>query len=89
MAGKKDYEALFQEMHPGFFEREQIRSMEEEWACEEMVLPLAEFDPHAYGKTFDASVSFGLLRGRMEELHESQRRVDRLDFLIRQTQKTI
>ena len=25
---------------------------------------------------------------RMEELHESQRRVDRLDFLIRQTQKT-
>ncbi len=25
--------------------------------------------------------------GRMEELHESQRRVDRLDYLIRQTQK--
>ena len=25
---------------------------------------------------------------RMEELHESQRRVDRLDYLIRQTQKT-
>ena len=24
---------------------------------------------------------------RMEELHESQRRVDRLDYLIRQTQK--
>ncbi len=26
---------------------------------------------------------------RMEELHESQRKVDRLDFLIRQTAKTI
>ena len=26
---------------------------------------------------------------RMEELHESQRRVDCLDFLIRQTAKTI
>ena len=25
---------------------------------------------------------------RMEELHESQRRVDRLDYLIRQIQKT-
>ena len=25
---------------------------------------------------------------RIEELHESQRRVDRLDYLIRQTQKT-
>ncbi len=24
---------------------------------------------------------------RLEELHESQRRIDRLDFLIRQTQK--
>ncbi len=26
---------------------------------------------------------------RIEELHESQRRVDRLDYLIRQTQRTI
>jgi HD superfamily phosphohydrolase len=26
---------------------------------------------------------------RMEELHESQRRVDRLDYLIRQTQRAI
>ncbi len=26
---------------------------------------------------------------RMEELHESQRRVDRLDYLIRQTAKSI
>ena len=69
MAGRKDYEALFREMHPGFFERDYIRSMEEEWICDEMVLPLDEFDPDAYGKSFDGSVSFGIFRGGLDELH--------------------
>ncbi len=35
------------------------------------------------------SVSLDHSKGRMEELHESQRKVDCLDFLIRQTAKTI
>lgn len=69
MADRKDYEALFLEMHPGFFEQENIRAMDEAWICEEMILPLDEFDPGAYGKTFGSDVSFGIFRGGMDELY--------------------
>lgn len=76
MADRKDYEALFREMHPGFFDMEQIRSMDGESVCEEMILPLDEFDPAVYEKTFDSSVSFGFFRGRPEELRSAVRQVD-------------
>lgn len=75
MADQKDYEALFREMHPGFFEKEHIRAMKEEWICEEMILRLDEFEPNAYMKTFDSSVSFGFFRGGMDELHASVEQV--------------
>ena len=75
MAEKKDYEALFMEMHPGFFEREYIRSINEEWSYEEMILPLDEFDPDAYQKTFDSDISFGIFQGSMDELHAAVNQV--------------
>ena len=75
MADKKDYEALFHEMHPGFFEREDIRSMKEKSICEEMILRPDEFDPDVYRKAFDSSVSFGFFRGSLDELHASVRLV--------------
>ena len=75
MAEKKDYEALFREMHPGFFEKEHIRSIEEAWTYEEMVLPLEAFDPDVYRKTFDSDISFGLFQGSREELHAAVRKV--------------
>ena len=75
MAGKKEYEALFLEMHPAFFEREYIRSLNEDWICEEMILRLDEFDPKAYRKTFDSSVSFGCFRGSLIELYASVEQV--------------
>ena len=71
MGGRKDYEALFREMHPGFFEREYIRSINEEWIYEEMILPLDGFNPDEYRKTFDSSVTFGIFRGGMNELYAS------------------
>ena len=75
MADKKDYEALFLEMHPGFFEQEYIRSMKEEWICEEMILRLDEFDPNLYLKTFDSSISFGVFQGSLNELHAAVEQV--------------
>ena len=42
------------------------------------------------GRLDDALRQMKILRcDRMEELHQSQRKVDRLDHLIRQTEKTI
>ena len=75
MADWKDYETLFLELHPAFFERENIRSLNEEWICEEMVLRLDEFDPGAYQKTFDGSVSFSCFNGSLNELYASVEQV--------------
>ena len=75
MADQKDYEALFREMYPGFFEMEQIRSMDEEWTYEEMILRLDEFDPDAYQKTFDGDISFGFFQGSLNELHAAVEQV--------------
>ena len=76
MTDRKDYEALFREMHPGFFDKEWILSMDEDRIFEEMILRLDEFDPDAYGKTLDKSVSFGLYRGGLDELLEAVGQVD-------------
>ena len=75
MADKKDYEVLFREMHPGFFEKEYIRSINEELVYEEMILRLDEFDPNAYQKTFDSDVSFGVFQGSLNELYAAVEQV--------------
>ena len=75
MADQKDYEALFREMYPGFFETKQIRSMDEEWTYEEMILRLDEFDPDAYQKKFDNDISFGFFQGSLNELHAAVEQV--------------
>ena len=76
MADQKDYEALFGEIYPGFFEMEQIRSMNEERIYEEMILLLDEFDPNAYRKAFDSNISFGFFQGSLKELHAAVEQVD-------------
>lgn len=75
MADRKDYEALFLEMHPGFFEKDYIRSINEKVICEEMILRLDEFDPDSYLKSFDSSISFGFFKGRLNELHAAVEQV--------------
>ena len=75
MADRKDYETLFGEMHPGFFEREYIRSIDEGEIYEEMILRLDEFDPDVYRKTLDSDISFGLFQGSMDELHAAVNQV--------------
>lgn len=75
MASKKDYEVLFREMHPGFFEKEHIRSLDGEWTYDEMILRLEAFDPEVYRKSFDSSVSFGFFEGGLKELHAEVEKV--------------
>ena len=75
MADRKEYEALFAEMHPRFFEREDIRSIGDESVYEEMILPLDAFDPEAYTRTFDGGVTFGFFRGAPDELFAAVEKV--------------
>lgn len=51
-----EYEGLFNGMHPGFFERENIRALPEGEIFSEMILPLGEFDGSKYDRDLDGGV---------------------------------
>ncbi len=67
---------LFESLHPNFFEREDIRSVSEEWVYDEMLLSLADFDGGRYEKVFGEAVSFGFYDGDLEELKRLVATVD-------------
>ena len=73
---KEQYEALFTEMHPGFFEREYIRAIPEEEVASEMLLRLQDFDGSVYRKELGENVSFGYYDGDMEEFRELVKQVE-------------
>ena len=72
---KQDYIDLFNMMHPGFFEEERIKNIPDTAVCEEMILPLAEFDKSSYDKKLDGSVMFGYFTGDCGELKKDVLRV--------------
>lgn len=61
--------ALFNSMHPGFFERGDIRELPEGEVFEEMLLNLREFDSRKASASAD--VSFGFFEGDVEELRKA------------------
>lgn len=66
---------LLDSMYPNFFEREHIRSIPDEWICDEMVLELDQFEPHKYDKKLEDNVSFGYYEGDLDELKKAVERV--------------
>lgn len=66
---------LLDSMYPNFFEREHIRTIPDEWICDEMVLALDQFEPHKYDKKLDDNVSFGYYEGDLDELKKAVERV--------------
>ena len=58
-------------MYPGFFERENIKNLPEEWICDEMILPLEEFKSSTYDRKLDENISFGYYDGDLNELWEA------------------
>ena len=65
---KEQYEALFMEMHPGYFEREYVRAVPEDEPASEMMLALIDFDEDSYTKTLDKEVTFGYYEGGLDDL---------------------
>lgn len=68
---KQDFTALMNSIYPGFFEKEYIRNLPDDCICDEMVLPLDEFNPSLYDKKMDDSVSFGYYQGDLAQLQEA------------------
>lgn len=73
---RQDYIALFNSLHPNFFEQDYIRAIPENVIFDEMVLPLDEFDESAYRKDLGGDVSFGFYDGDNEELRRAVASVD-------------
>ncbi len=71
----EQYVSLFNEMHPGYFERDYVRSVPDDEPASEMLLKLRDFDPGAYEKAFGDNVTFGFYDGDPEVLKEAVRAV--------------
>lgn len=73
---KQEGMLLFQSMHPGFFESEDIQNIPEEWIYDEMVLSLDRFDPCKYDRKLDGNITFGYYQGDLSEIKKAVERVD-------------
>ena len=71
-----DWQNLFLEMHPGFFERPYIAGLPESKIYEEMALPLARFSPDALSIPVPEGISFGFYQGDRTRLLQAVREVD-------------
>ena len=72
---KKQYEDLFLEMNPGYFDRDYVKKVPENEPASEMLLCLRDFDRECYVKSFDDNVTFGNYHGDMDKLKEDVARV--------------
>ena len=72
---KDQYEALFLEMHPGYFEREYVRAIPEDEPASEMMLLLSGFDEDIYPKTFGEEVTFDYYEGDLDYLLKAVEKV--------------
>ncbi len=75
MVTKEQYAALFNEMHPGYFERDYVKNVPDDEPASEMLLRLQSFDGDIYEKTFPDDVTFGFYDGDIEALKEEVAKV--------------
>ena len=71
-----DWRALFEQMHPGFFEMPNIRRLPEKSPFEEMALDLHTFSGDASAVPAPKGVSFSLYAGGLDALRADIARVD-------------
>ncbi len=76
MAVKLDYRDLFFHMHPGFFEKENIRALPAGKVYEEMTLELSGFSESAMDISVPEGIVFKLYDGSLEKLRQDVARVD-------------
>lgn len=67
--------ALFNSLHPNFFEREDIRTLSENESFEEMLLMLRDYNATVYEKEFAPDISFGFYSGDIAKLKKCVDRV--------------
>ena len=76
MISTENFQKLFNQIHPHFFEQEYLRNFSDEQTFDEMLLKLSEFDFHKYEKTFGSDISFDFFNGNESDLQEAVNKVN-------------
>lgn len=70
------YTELFNNMHPGFFQEENIRTMPEDWIFAELVMDLGGEVPKVSPLPYTNGITFGEYHGEIETLRDAVRQVN-------------
>ena len=71
----EQWAAIFNEIHPGFFDRDYVKRVADDEPASEMFMGLENMDACNYEKTFPENITFGYYEGDMEELKDAVEKV--------------
>lgn len=71
-----NYAAIFNTLHPGFFQEESIRSMPKKWVFTELAMDLRGDCPHVIPPHLPSGITFGEYHGALEPLRDAVAQVD-------------
>ena len=71
-----NYHDMFNTKHPGFFEKESIRTLPPENIYEEQLMDLHTYDPDAVEVPCPANITFGVYEGDFEDLQRTVLEID-------------
>lgn len=67
----EQWAAIFNEIHPGFFDRDYVKRVADDEPASEMFMGLENMDACSYEKSFPENITFGYYEGDMEELKDA------------------
>ena len=65
---KSEWALLFNDIHPGYFDRDYVKRVPDDEPASEMFLSLSEYDEHSYEKKFPENITFGYYNGDLNNL---------------------
>ncbi len=71
----EQWAAIFNEIHPGFFDRDYVKRVADDEPDSEMFMGLDNIDACSYEESYPAEITFGYYEGDMEELKAAVEKV--------------
>ncbi|MCR4642488.1 MAG: GNAT family N-acetyltransferase [Lachnospiraceae bacterium] len=75
LVSAEQWAGVFNEIHPGFFDRDYVRRVADDEPASEMFMGLENIDACSYEKSFPGDITFGYYEGDTEELKAAVEKV--------------
>ena len=75
LVGREQWAGIFNEIHPGFFDRDYVKRVADDEPASEMFMGLKNIDACSYEKSFPENITFGYYEGDMKELKAAVEKV--------------